>query len=101
MIGTAISGPAGRFEKDQNGYAVLRFETRTLAKGQYTAELAAVEPLGGGKQVRHDQVDHAFAFEVTEDAFDQYQILWPVKSWGHVVYPDLEVEEHGISSERL
>lgn len=101
VIGTSISGHAGKFEKGQSGYAILKFETRTLAAGQYTAQLAAVEPLGEGKQVRHDQVDHAFAFEVTEDAFDQYQIRWPVKSWGYVVYPDLEVEEYGISAERL
>lgn len=101
VIGTSISGHAGRFEKGQYGYAVLKFDTRTLAEGAYTAQLAAVEPMGEGKQVRHDQVDHAFAFEVTEDAFDQYQIHWSVKNWGHVVYPDLEVEEHGISAERL
>lgn len=92
-IGTSISGSLGAYQKGTCGQASFRFNTEMLPKGMYTAELAAVEPLGGGRQARHEWLEHAFAFEITEDAFRQYQINWSTKKWGYTLYPDLEVRK--------
>lgn len=98
--GTSISGSLGRLPK---GAARIRlaFDTSMLARGEYVVELAAVEPVGERCQKRHAWLENAFAFEVTEDAFAQYQIGWQAKKWGYTVYPDLEVISCELSSERL
>ena len=61
------------------------------------AELAAVEPMGGGRQWRHAWLEHAFAFEITEDAFGQYSLNRNAKKWGYTVYPDLKIEKCDLS----
>ena len=96
-VGTSISKSLGAFRGETYGQAILKFDTGMLAKGEYTAELAAVEPLGEGIQKRHDWQKHAFAFEIAEDAFRQYRINWSPKAWGNTVYPDLEVLDTVIS----
>ena len=98
MIGTSVSESLGELKKDSQKQVYLRLDTKMLAKGVYTAELAAVEPLGEGRQIRHAWLEHAFAFEITEDAFTQYRLNWPVKQWGYTVYPDLEVLDDAVST---
>ncbi len=98
VIGTAVSKSLGTFDKNVSAKAGFRFRTEGLAKGEYTVELAAVEPIGEGRQRRHAWLSHAFAFEVTEDTFSQYQIRWSVKNWGYTVYPDLEVLTSEVSN---
>lgn len=71
----------------------IHFDTTSLTKGEYVAELAAVEPMGGGRQWRHAWLEHAFAFEITEDAFGQYSLNRNAKKWGYTVYPDLKIEK--------
>lgn len=98
VIGTSVSESLGELKKDSQKQVYLRLDTKMLAKGVYTAELAAVEPLGEGRQIRHAWLEHAFAFEITEDAFSQYRLNWPVKQWGYTVYPDLEVLDDAVST---
>lgn len=38
-------------------------------------------------------LEHAFAFEITEDAFGQYSLNRNAKEWGYTVYPDLKIEK--------
>lgn len=98
--GTSISKSLGKLTRG-TAKAAFAFDTAMLAKGEYIAELAAVEPIGERRQRRHAWLEHAFAFEVTEDAFEQYQIGWSSKKWGCTMYPDLEVLDCEISVERL
>lgn len=98
--GTSISKSMGAFSPG-TARVVFAFDTSVLARGEYIAELAAVEPIGAGRQKRHAWLEHAFAFEVTEDAFRQYQIGWSQKKWGSTMYPDLEVLDREISVEGL
>ena len=98
VIGTSVSESLGELKKDSQKQVYLRLDTKMLAKGVYTAELAAVEPLGQGRQIRDAWLEHAFAFEITEDAFSQYRLNWPVKQWGYTVYPDLEVLDDAVST---
>ena len=42
---------------------------------------------------RHAWLEHAFAFEITEDAFGQYSLNRNAKEWGYTVYPDLKIEK--------
>lgn len=100
-VGTSFSDSLGAFAKGMTAKALLRYDTRMLAKGEYIVELAAVEPFGEGRQWRHAWQEHAFAFAITEDVFQQYQVSWSVKKWGYTVCPDLEVLGLGMSHERL
>lgn len=93
VIGSSISNSLGGYQKDTHARALLRFDTLMLPKGMYMAEMAAVEPLGEGRQFRHDWVEHAFAFEITEETFRQYQINWNARKWGNTIFPDIEVAD--------
>ena len=75
-MGTSVSEGIGAFEKNTSASVRIHFDTTSLAKGEYVAELAAVEPMGGGRQWRHAWLEHAFA-----------------KKWGYTVYPDLKIEK--------
>ena len=92
-VGTSVSEGIGAFEKNTSASVGIHFDTTSLAKGEYVAELAAVEPMGGGRQWRHAWLEHAFAFEITEDAFGQYSLNRNAKEWGYTVYPDLKIEK--------
>ena len=92
-VGTSVSEGIGAFEKNTSASVRIHFDTTSLAKGEYVAELAAVEPMGGGRQWRHAWLEHAFAFEITEDAFGQYSLNRNAKKWGYTVYPDLKIEK--------
>ena len=92
-VGTSVSEGIGAFEKNTSASVRIHFDTTSLAKGEYVAELAAVEPMGGGRQWRHAWLEHAFAFEITEDAFGQYSLNRNAKEWGYTVYPDLKIEK--------
>ena len=81
------------FAKNTSAGVGIHFDTTSLTKGEYVAELAAVEPMGGGRQWRHAWLEHAFAFEITEDAFGQYSLNRNAKKWGYTVYPDLKIEK--------
>lgn len=96
VIGTSISESLGSFCKNAFAQILLRFETNMLARGEYLVELAAVEPLGQGRQRRHDWLQCAFAFGITEETFQQYQVNWSVKKWGNTVYPELKVIDREI-----
>lgn len=92
-VGTSISEGIGAFAKNTSASVGIHFDTTSLTKGEYVAELAAVEPMGGGRQWRHAWLEHAFAFEITEDAFGQYSLNRNAKKWGYTVYPDLKIEK--------
>lgn len=98
--GTSISGSLGALPRGQ-AKVTFAFDTAMLARGEYIVELAAVEPIGERRQKRHAWLEHAFAFEVTEDAFEQYRIGWSAKKWGYTMYPDLEVLNREISVKGL
>ena len=49
--------------------------------------------MGGGRQWRHAWLEHAFAFEITEDAFGQYSLNRNAKNGVIPVYPDLKIEK--------
>ena len=92
-VGTSVSEGIGAFAKNTSAGVGIHFDTTSLTKGEYVAELAAVEPMGGGRQWRHAWLEHAFAFEITEDAFGQYSLNRNAKEWGYTVYPDLKIEK--------
>ena len=92
-VGTSVSEGIGAFAKNTSAGVGIHFDTTSLTKGEYVAELAAVEPMGGGRQWRHAWLEHAFAFEITEDAFGQYSLNRNAKEWGYTVYPDLKIKK--------
>lgn len=93
VVGTAVSKPFG-VEEGANCPLEFTFKTEMLAEGEYSADIALVEPLGD-RQVRHAFVRRAMAFRIDARA-RMYQMPWFGNVWGQVCFGDLEVERREI-----
>lgn len=89
VVGTGISKPFDVLPGENNGIRLV-FYTDALVEGEYSADVALVEPLGE-RQTRHAYIRRAIAFRI--DKRERiYQITWIPKNWGRVEFPNLEVE---------
>lgn len=88
VVGTAISKPFAVSCK-KNDCLEFVFDTEMLAEGEYSADIAIVEPLGD-RQTRHAFIRRALAFRI-EKRSRLYQIPWNGKAWGKVYLQNLEV----------
>lgn len=89
VVGTGISKPFNVLPGENNGIRFV-FHTDNLVEGEYSADVALVEPLGE-RQTRHAYIRRAMAFRI-EKRERIYQITWIPKNWGRVEFPNLEVE---------
>lgn len=87
VIGTGISKAFEVLSGEQETEFI--FHTERLAEGEYSADVAFVEPLGE-RQIRHALIRRAMAFRI-EKRERLYQISWQTKAWGSVEFADLEV----------
>lgn len=90
VVGTVISHP---FEVEEGENRPLRFtfQTEMLVEGEYSADLALVEPLGE-RQVRHALNRRAMAFRI-EKRERLYQIPWHTSGWGQVCLGEMRVKK--------
>lgn len=88
VVGTGISQPFPTEEREQ--FAEFVFRTEMLAEGEYSADIAFVEPLGD-RQLRHAFLRRAMAFRI-EKRERIYQMAWPAKTWGSVELPNIEIK---------
>lgn len=90
VTGTGISEvfSAGSGGIHSIGFA---FDTEMLVEGEYSADLAVVEPRGG-VQIRHEYIQRAMAFRI-EKRERLYHLNWVERQWGDVRFPDLQVTE--------
>lgn len=87
IVGTGISGCfSGTIGEGQE--IGLSFNTESLVSGEYTADLAVVEPRDE-RQIRHDYVERAMAFRV-EKRETAYRVAWSRKDWGSIRFHRLE-----------
>lgn len=90
VTGTGIS-EAFRTVPGETRDIVFSFDTEMLTEGEYSADLAVVEP-HGDIQIRHEYIQRAVAFRV-EKRERMYRVRWAPDQWGNIRFPDLEVEE--------
>lgn len=88
VVGTAISKP---FEVKEGDNLPLEFvfTTQMLAEGEYSADIALVEPLGD-RQIRHAFVRRAMAFRI-EERERMHQMPWFGNVWGQVCLGEMNV----------
>lgn len=88
VAGTGISE---RFASETGVEFVLTvtFDTESLVEGEYSADLAVVEP-HGERQTRHAWQERAVAFRI-EKRERLYHVGWNEKNWGNIRFPDLTV----------
>ena len=81
VVGTAISD---RFvvNKEDESPVTFTFSTELLVEGEYSVDLAVVEPLGD-RQLRHAFLRRAMAFRI-ESRERLYQLSWISNAWGNV-----------------
>lgn len=66
------------------------FDTGMLTEGEYSADLAVVEPRGDA-QIRHEYIQRAMAFRI-EKRDRMYHVNWASRQWGNVRFPDLKAQ---------
>lgn len=88
VVGTAVS-KAFEVDAGENQPLEFTFSTEMLTEGEYSADIALVEPLGD-RQIRHAFVRRAMAFRI--DARERmYQMPWYGNVWGQVSFGDMDV----------
>ena len=89
VVGTAISD---RFavNKEENRPLTFTFQTELLVEGEYSVDLAVVEPLGD-RQLRHAFLRRAMAFRI-EYRERMYQLSWMNNAWGNVYLGKIMLE---------
>lgn len=89
VVGTGLSHA---FDLSEGQMETVRFTFYTdgLVEGEYSADLAVVEPLGE-KQTRHAYIRRAMAFRI-EKRHRIYQISWIPRNWGRIEFQNLEAE---------
>lgn len=88
VVGTSISQVFKVLKKEKQTIKFM-FSTDMLSEGDYSADVAFVEPLGG-KQIRHAFIKHALAFRIDKKE-RMYKISWAFKAWGSVELPTLRI----------
>lgn len=89
VVGTGISQPFD-ITPGENNMVKFVFHTDALVEGEYSADVALVEPLGE-RQTRHAYIRRALAFRI-EKREHIYQMSWVPKNWGRIEFQNLEVE---------
>lgn len=89
VVGTAISD---RFavNKEEARPLTFTFQTEMLVEGEYSVDLAVVEPLGD-RQLRHAFLRRAMAFRI-ESRERLYQLSWMNNAWGNVYLGKIMLE---------
>lgn len=89
VVGTAISD---RFavNKEEPRPLTFTFQTELLVEGEYSVDLAVVEPLGD-RQLRHAFLRRAMAFRI-ESRERLYQLSWMNNAWGNVYLGKIMLE---------
>ena len=90
VAGTGVS-EAFRAEDEGVHSAGFSFDTEMLVEGEYSVDLAVVEPRGE-VQTRHEYIQRAMAFRI-ERRDRLYRVNWVPRQWGDVRFPDLRVKE--------
>lgn len=89
VVGTGMSHA---FDLSEGQMETVRFTFYTdgLVEGEYSADLAVVEPLGE-KQTRHAYIRRAMAFRI-EKRQRIYQISWIPRNWGRIEFQNMEAK---------
>lgn len=90
VAGTGVS-EAFRAEDEGVHSAGFLFDTEMLVEGEYSVDLAVVEPRGE-VQTRHEYIQRAMAFRI-ERRDRLYRVNWVSRQWGDVRFPDLRVKD--------
>lgn len=89
IVGTGISENFSSKEAEEQKM-IMKFDTGSLVSGEYTVDLAVVEPRDS-IQIRHDYLERALAFRV-EKKEAAYRVAWSRRNWGSIRFPELKVE---------
>lgn len=89
VVGTAISDSFA-VNKEEPRPLTFTFQTELLVEGEYSVDLAVVEPLGD-RQLRHAFLRRAMAFRI-ESRERLYQLSWMNNAWGNVYLGKIMLE---------
>lgn len=89
VVGSVISLPF-EMQEGENRPIQFTFQTEMLMEGEYSADIALVEPLGD-RQIRHALNRRAIAFRI-EKRERLYQMPWIGNAWGQVCLGEMVVK---------
>ena len=88
-VGTVPNISLGKIRKDETKKYLLTFAPLNLTRGKYRADMVLFEIDEFGNSFDQDLVISSFAFSIEEDK----EIVWNTNTWGHVRFPDIQVQE--------
>ena len=87
-VGTAFC-TLGDIKAGENKSYIMRFKTDSLTRGQYKCLIVIHGEDRYGTYEDYDAVWPTFCFEVQ----DNLSIIWNTQMWGHIHFPDLQIEK--------
>lgn len=91
VVGLATSKPCIKAVEGNNEID-LTMDLSRLAPGKYIVKMTAYSVNEFGMNQMHDVVEDAFAFEIEQSMNDNNNMHWNHNWWGHMMFPELEVE---------
>ena len=88
-VGAALCPPLGDMKAGEEKSFDMRFQTADLTRGQYNCLFVIYGENEYGKYKDYDAVWPTFFFELE----DENAINWDVKSWGHIQFPNIIVDD--------
>lgn len=87
-VGTVPNISLGKTKAGERKTVTLAFDALNLTRGKYRVDLVLFEMDEFGNSFDQDLVAPAFMFSVEKDG----EIVWNTSNWGHVRFPDINVE---------
>ncbi len=90
-VGTAQCPPLGGMLMGEERTITMRFHTNVLTRGRYKCLFVIYGMNEYGNYEDYDAVWPAFYFELEDDI----KLNWNTRMWGHIRFPNIEIEEAG------
>lgn len=99
-VATSMSVPFCDVKKDKTYVTRFGVDTSLLAAGNYFINLALFQRDEKGSRLTMDNVLHfASVYIKNNDEFDDFDIEWNDRIYGHIHYPSIVIEKHGSFSD--
>ena len=93
-VGMAISEELFSLSEGKSGLFEINFDTGCLSMGQYSARFSLFQINKFGAHEYHCVLNDFFSFSLKDNPYNNFNMNWNVRSWGHISLPHLKVVNH-------
>ena len=92
VVGMSISNQAISVKEGEDSLS-FTFNTENLAPGKYTTRFSMFELNSFGQHNYVCVLGDFFALSIQDDPKKRHGMTWSTRSWGHTIFPALEIKE--------